>query len=270
MTHPLLAILTGGLLAGALNALGGGGSFVTLPILLASGLPAPAANAIGTVGLLPGGLIAARAFAKDLSTLPGLRLRDLIVLSLLGGGAGAALLIATPTRIFDAALPWLVLVATAAFATGSRLRSFSRIGEASPIRLAAVQVGLSVHTGHFGGGVGITMVAAWSLTTKLSPARANALRARGELGRRAPIPRIGSGAGRRDDRRHRVGQRGRAPRRERDEQAGPEGDPTNHPPHRTGSQRGDVHPCLSIGVQTKAQRCKYPLDPIRPAASMGA
>ncbi|MFC5396809.1 sulfite exporter TauE/SafE family protein [Bosea vestrisii] len=171
-----LAIALTGFTAAALNSLGGGGSFVTLPVLLAFGLSGPAANAVGTVGLLPGGMLAAWAYRSDLSPFPGLGLPALLSVSLIGGAAGAVLLIATPTPVFDALLPWLVMIATLAFAMAPWLRRLRRRASVNAGTLLAVQAVLSVYTGYFGGGVGIMMVAVWSLVTSKTPHEANALR----------------------------------------------------------------------------------------------
>lgn len=165
-----------GFIAAALNSLGGGGSFVTLPVLLAFGLSGPAANAVGTVGLLPGGVLAAWAYRRDLSPFPGLGLPALLTVSLVGGAVGAMLLIATPTPVFDALLPWLVVTATVAFAAAPRLRRLHPRTNASAGMLLAAQAILSIYTGYFGGGVGVMMVAVWSLLTPKTPHEANALR----------------------------------------------------------------------------------------------
>ena len=98
-----------GLLAGAMNAAAGGGSFVTIPALVSVGLPSVAANASSTVALLPGTIASAWAWRRDFRPLEGASLRVLLLISLGGGLAGALLLLATPQRAFDALLPWLLL-----------------------------------------------------------------------------------------------------------------------------------------------------------------
>src|SRR3712207_5361053 len=110
-------ILSGaGLLAGALNAAAGGGSFVTIPALVFAGLPSVAANASSTVALLPGTLASAWAWRRDFRSFEGVSLRAMLLISLGGGLAGALLLLATSERAFDALLPWLLPAATLVFA----------------------------------------------------------------------------------------------------------------------------------------------------------
>src|SRR5262249_29196463 len=121
-----------GLLAGAMNAAAGGGSFVTLPALVAVGVPSVEANASSTVALFPGRLASAVAYRGDFTPLGFLPIRILILVSLIGGLAGAMLLLLTPARAFDAIVPWLLLVGSLTFALGGRagaaLRRVVRIG----------------------------------------------------------------------------------------------------------------------------------------------
>jgi uncharacterized membrane protein YfcA len=101
--------------AGALNAVAGGGSFLTLPALVFTGMPPVIANATGTVALFPGYVSGALGFREDMEAPPGLSLRNLTVLSLVGGALGAALLLVTDDRTFSKVVPWLLLLATTAF-----------------------------------------------------------------------------------------------------------------------------------------------------------
>lgn len=99
-------------MAGALNAVAGGGSFLTLPALVFTGMSPVIANATGTVALLPGYASSALGFREDLEAPPGLSLRTLTVLSLIGGAMGAALLLVTNDHAFNQIVPWLLLMAT--------------------------------------------------------------------------------------------------------------------------------------------------------------
>ena len=159
-----LILFAAGLLAGALNAAVGGGSFVSIPAMVFAGLPGVAANASSTVALLPGTLASSWAWRNDLQPIPGISFRVLLLISLFGGLAGAVLLLVTPSRAFDRLLPWLLLLGTLAFAfgrqAGDRLRRRVRVG---PWAILAAQVPLSIYAGYFGGGVGIMMMAVWSL-----------------------------------------------------------------------------------------------------------
>ena len=163
-TASVSILLGAGLLAGALNAAAGGGSFVTIPALVFAGLPSVAANASSTVALLPGTLASAWAWRRDFRPFEGVPLRTMLLISLGGGLAGALLLLATSERAFDALLPWLLLTGTLVFAFGRQLgvalRRWVSIG---PRAVLGAQVVLSVYAGYFGGGVGIMMMAVWSV-----------------------------------------------------------------------------------------------------------
>jgi uncharacterized membrane protein YfcA len=159
---PLL--LSAAFAAGALNAAAGGGSFLTLPALILAGLPPVAANATGTVALLPGYVSATLGFRDDLRMPPGLSLARLVAASLMGGAAGAGLLLLTPNDAFDALIPWLLLLATGAFALGPRLLQLRRAsGPARPlVSLLAVFV-VAIYGGYFNGGLGIILLALFGL-----------------------------------------------------------------------------------------------------------
>ncbi len=164
--HHLPLLFGAGFLAGAMNAIAGGGSFVTFPTLVLVGLPSVAANASSTVALFPGSLASAWAYRRDLAEVADTPLAALLAINLAGGAAGAMLLLATPAATFDAVIPWLLLLATLALACGARigtlLRRRWRVGSAV---LLPVQFLLAIYGGYFGGAVGIMMMAAWSLLT---------------------------------------------------------------------------------------------------------
>lgn len=158
-----------GLLAGAMNALAGGGSFVTLPALMATGVPPVVANASSSVALYPGGAASAWVYRKDIGAVAGVSLTRLAVISLLGGAIGSVLLLATPSTLFNRVLPWLLLVATLALAFGKRIATRLH-GEgggesAGPKVIQSGQFLLGIYGGYFGGAVGIMMMAFWSVTT---------------------------------------------------------------------------------------------------------
>jgi uncharacterized membrane protein YfcA len=172
-----LILLAAGLLAGAMNAAAGGGSFVTIPAMVFVGLPSVVANASSTVALLPGTLASAWAWRHDYRTLQGIPLRVLLPISMAGGLAGALLLLATTQRAFDGLLPWLLLTGTLAFALGrplgTVLRRRFRIGRGTVLGAQGL---LSVYAGYFGGGVGIMMMAVWGLLGELDIKAMSALR----------------------------------------------------------------------------------------------
>jgi uncharacterized protein len=161
---PLLPLFTSGLLAGAMNALAGGGSFVTLPALIAAGLPSVQANASSTVALWPGGAASAWAYHERFRPVCGVTAWSMLAGTLSGGLAGSLLLLWTPSAAFDVILPWLLLLATVALAFGRRLGAAWRgrlRGQAGLVLFA--QFGLGLYGGYFGGAAGLMMVATWML-----------------------------------------------------------------------------------------------------------
>jgi uncharacterized membrane protein YfcA len=156
----LLLVFLTGLLAGVMNAMAGGGSFVTLPALVMAGLDPRAANITSTVALFPGQLTTAWVGRRLVEGAAGLSFRALLGISLAGGAAGALLLLATPSRIFAALVPWLVLFATAVFAWGSFGRHPAAEGRRMPRwRVATAQAAIGTYGGYFGGGIGFLMMA---------------------------------------------------------------------------------------------------------------
>ena len=162
--HTTPLFLGAGLLAGAMNALAGGGSFVTLTAMVAAGLPSVTANASSTLALYPAGAASAWVYRGGLVPVGGLPLRPTLVATLLGGFAGALLLLSTPAAAFDRVVPWLLLAATLTLAAGPRLGARLRARRrAGPGAVLALQVLLGVYGGYFGGAVGLMMMAAWSM-----------------------------------------------------------------------------------------------------------
>ena len=109
---PQLLIAGAGVMAGMMNALAGGGSFVTLPALIAVGVPSVTANTTSTVALFPGQLTSAWTYRDGLGPLGEVSLRSLLLATFFGGVIGALLLLRTPITAFDVILPWLLAIAT--------------------------------------------------------------------------------------------------------------------------------------------------------------
>jgi uncharacterized membrane protein YfcA len=156
-------LLAAGLWAGVQNALAGGGSFVTLPVLILSGLDARAANITSTIALFPGQVTTGLAGRKLVSGAAQLSFRALFAISLAGGGVGALLLLATPASFFARLLPWLVLAATALFAWGSFRKPPSHGRPLSARASAFAQFLIAIYGGYFGGGIGFLMLAALTI-----------------------------------------------------------------------------------------------------------
>ena len=165
---PLALLFAGALWAGAQNQLAGGGSFITLPALILTGLDARSANITSTVALFPGQITGGWIGRKNASGTASLSFRTLVILSLIGGALGALLLLLTPSTVFAKMVPWLVLFATAAFAYGSFGRkpvsAEDGSGGLGTIGAGAMQFGIAVYGGYFGGGIGFLMMAALALS----------------------------------------------------------------------------------------------------------
>ena len=181
LVHAVLLFLAaaGG---GALNSVAGGGSFLTFPTLLFTGVPPILANATSTVALWPGSIASASAYRREiLSEWP--RLIPLGIVSMVGGYAGARLLLGTPQETFRALIPWLLLSATLLFAFGgpalNRIRARRRRGKPAPakdhhehrktskrynVMGLLAQLAIATYGGYFGGGIGILMLAALSVS----------------------------------------------------------------------------------------------------------
>ena len=161
---PLLSLFGAGMLAGGMNALAGGGSFVTLPALIAAGVPSVEANASSTVALWPGGAASAWTYHAGFGPVCGVGQRPMLAATLAGGLAGALLLLWTPSSAFDQVLPWLLLLATLALAFGRKAGAALRGRVRGRVGLVLLtQFGLGLYGGYFGGAVGLMMMASWSL-----------------------------------------------------------------------------------------------------------
>lgn len=159
-------LLAASIVAGVVNALAGGGSLVTLPVLLGLGLPPAAANATNAVaawtGLIGGGLR-----CRDLLAPHGRSVAALAALSVVGGTIGGGLMLATPRAALQAAMPWMILLSTLAFVLAPLLRDRARRGEGWDLSRSGdlfgwrgpAQVLVSILTGFFNPAGGVAMVA---------------------------------------------------------------------------------------------------------------
>jgi uncharacterized membrane protein YfcA len=170
--HTYLFLFVAGVLGGALNAVAGGGSFVAFPALMFAGVPPIEANATNTVALWVGVTASSGAYRKHLDISRRVMV-PLAVTSVIGGIAGAFLLLRTPAHTFLRVLPWLMLGATLLFVFGGRLARGSKSGLAHDASTTAIAVAaifelvVAVYGGYFGGGVGImnlAMLAALGMT----------------------------------------------------------------------------------------------------------
>ena len=175
----LALILAAGLWAGLQNALAGGGSFVTLPALILTGMSPLAANITSTVALFPGQVTSGLAGRRLVTGAGRLPFGALFGLSLVGGAVGGLLLLNTPSTVFARLVPWLVLFATTVFAWGSFRRGGSDPAlHLGPAAAAVAQFLIAIYGGYFGGGIGFLMLAALTmagLPTRNAGATKNAL-----------------------------------------------------------------------------------------------
>lgn len=155
-----ILLFLAGIFAGAQNALAGGGSFVTLGMLVFAGLDPRAANITSTIALFPGQVATGYAGRRLTAGIGGVSFNTLFAISLAGGIAGALLLLATPPTFFAGLVPWLVLFATAVFFWGSFIRQTTEAGAILESRIAAAaQFLIAIYGGYFGGGIGFLMMA---------------------------------------------------------------------------------------------------------------
>lgn len=173
---PLLAVAA--FAAGVLNAVAGGGSFLTFPALVFTGVPPIVANATSALAVSPGYLGSTLGFREELAQLPRSRLRREAVLAAVGGVVGALLLLVTPAKVFAGVVPWLLLFATVLFALGPGLARRAQAGGGPGLSrwrepgLLAV----SVYGGYFNGGLGILLLALYTVTGESRLNTANALK----------------------------------------------------------------------------------------------
>ena len=178
----LLLVALGAVAGGAVNALAGGGTLITFPILTAVGIPAVAANITNTVALAPGYLSGTLAQKNDLAGQER-RLLWLAPTSVLGGLAGGLLLLNTEERIFRELVPYLILLACLLLALQGKLRAWltRRAGAAGHSSLpevwAIAPVFLaSIYGGYFGAGLSVIVLAVLGLVIDDSLTRLNALK----------------------------------------------------------------------------------------------
>ncbi len=166
--HPLRDGLLFGAtaVAGAVNAIAGGGTLLSFPAALAWGMPSPIANATNALAMSPGSFASAWAYRRELATERSLAAL-LCAPTIVGAAIGAALMRLTPERTFDAIVPLLVFGATLMLLLQGVL---GRRGQAAPPRsrarvtaLVAAQLLVGVYGGYFGAAMGIVMLALLSL-----------------------------------------------------------------------------------------------------------
>lgn len=178
--HEIALIGVAGFAAGFVNAIAGGGTLLSFPALMAGGLPAIAANVTNTLALVPGSLASAWAYRGRLRENRGLII-TYGVPSLIGGLAGAILLLATTEKLFRTIVPFLILLACGLLILNEPVaRWLTKRATLHPAKHAVVlwvcQLAIGVYGGYFGAGIGILMLAAMAIFLPEDLQTANALK----------------------------------------------------------------------------------------------
>jgi hypothetical protein len=149
-------------LGGGVNAIAGGGTLLTFPALIFTGVPPLAANATSTVALWPGSVASAWGYRSAWRSGPSVA--PLLAVSLIGGLVGAVLALLTPATVFAKVVPFLVAFAALLFTVGDRLRAaIERGGHFPAWGVVAAQLPVAIYGGYLGGGIGLLMLAALTL-----------------------------------------------------------------------------------------------------------
>ena len=171
-------VAAAGLIAGIINAIAGGGSLITFPVLVASGLPSVVASMTNTIALCPGYFGAALAQRRDLVG-QGPRALRLLPLSIAGSLAGSYILLRTSDRSFVTIVPFLLVFAALLLAVQPRLRR-ALASETRPkhsVAFAIVSVGIgAIYGAYFGAGLGVILLAVLAVVIDDTLVRANALK----------------------------------------------------------------------------------------------
>lgn len=161
---PIELVLAGAAFAaGVLNTIAGGGTFLTFPALVYAGVPVVSANATSALAVFPGYLGAVGGFRKEIGEFDRSRLISLAIYTAIGGLLGALLLMVSSNQFFSMIVPFLLALATIIFAFGSRIRRIlsKHSNDESPGPIGIFLV--SVYGGYFNGGLGIVLLALFSL-----------------------------------------------------------------------------------------------------------
>jgi uncharacterized protein len=180
----VVLLVVAGIAAGIVNGFAGGGSLITFPALIATGLSPIAANVTNSLSVVPGYAASAYGTRSDLSELVGGQRRRVLVLiptAVAGSVAGCALLLLAPARAFDIVVPFLVLGAAAVLAFQDRLRAMVGNPHELPPRRRTLAVhgvvaAAATYGGYFGAAMGVMVVAALGLVIADTLARINALK----------------------------------------------------------------------------------------------
>jgi len=165
MTALEIFLLAGAAALGSvLNAVAGGGSFFTFPVLIFTGVPILNANATSTIALWPGTISSAYTYRSKLQVERSLFI-SFIIVSIIGSIAGTSLLLLTPPDVLRLLLPYLMLSATLLLIFKNRIAKnrWMPASSSNTPMVMGLQFIIGVYGGYFGGGMGILMLATFSL-----------------------------------------------------------------------------------------------------------
>ena len=149
--------------AGMLNTVAGGGTFLTFPALVYTGVTVVAANATSAVAVFPGYLGGALGFRQEIAAFDRMRLVKIVAFTAIGGLAGSLLLLVSSNEAFSVVVPFLLAAATLAFAFGPRIQAWASRRSVGEPEGALRTLLVSVYGGYFNGGLGIVLLALFSL-----------------------------------------------------------------------------------------------------------
>lgn len=167
-----------GFIAGGVNALAGGATLLTFPVLMASGLPPTVANASNFGAVLPGNAAAIPAYQNEIGENRKLAF-TLTLASLLGGALGCTLLLFSSDTIFLEIVPWLILTATLLYAFGDWINGLIKSKEKGLISGTPGHLMLclfSIYGGYFGAGLGVITLAVLKMIGLTDFHQANAIK----------------------------------------------------------------------------------------------
>ncbi len=174
-----LVLFVAGLFSGIVNAIAGGGTFLTFGALTLVGMPPIVANATSSIAQLPGYVTSTLAYWTDISRM----WRGAIAfaaISVVGSSIGSLVLLRLDNKSFAALVPWLLIAATVLFAAGPRLRPAATRDPPEGARPSPAGIGVqfltSIYGGFFGAGMGVMMLATLGLTEGGGYHRLNALK----------------------------------------------------------------------------------------------
>lgn len=169
--HEVVLLFFSAVVAGLLNSVAGGGSFVSFPMLIFTGMPPINANATNTVALWPGTVASTAAYRRELRSTHRRLLAPFVITGLVGGLLGAMTLLKTPQATFMRLVPYLLGIATLLFTFSGRINAWVRArmqhsGSRAPLGLAGgvlLQLMIAGYVGFFGAGAGILTLALLAL-----------------------------------------------------------------------------------------------------------